>query len=91
MNKGATMGYHKREIKKGTVGEKTKIYEELDEFYESLEQNNPVMALVELSDLLGAVEMYLEKYHPSITLEDLTTMARTTRGAFEDGTRKARS
>jgi len=84
------MGYHKREIKKGVVGEKTKIYEELDEFYESLEQDNPIMALVELSDLVGAVEMYLEKYHPSIKLEDLVTMARTTRGAFEDGTRAPR-
>lgn len=85
------MGYHKRDIKKGVVGEKSKILEELDEFFESLEQNNPVMALVELSDLLGAVEMYLENYHPSFTLEDLTTMARTTRGAFEDGTRKPRN
>jgi hypothetical protein len=84
------MGYHVRKIKPGQIGEKSKIREELEEFLDALEQDNPVMALVELSDMVGAIEHYLEKYHPSISLQDLITMAKTTRGAFEDGTRTPR-
>ena len=44
-------GYHLREIKRGVFGEVSKITEEYEEFLESLEQKNPVMALVELSEL----------------------------------------
>ena len=45
------------------------------------------MALQELSDLVGAIKAYLENYVPTIELEDLETMARITKRAFESGHR----
>ena len=46
------------------------------------------MELVELSDLIGAIQGYLHKYHPTIRLEDLQYMAELTKSAFEEGSRK---
>lgn len=82
------MGYHVTEIPKGTVGETSKIDEELAEFHDALLQDNQIMAVLELSDLLGAIEAWLEKHHPSISLKDLITMKAATRRAFQDGSRK---
>jgi phosphoribosyl-ATP pyrophosphohydrolase len=79
------VGYHIREIKKGKLGESSKITEEYQEFLDALEQNNKVMALVELSDLLGAIEAYVAKYN--LTLNDLIYMKNATRRAFESGHR----
>ncbi len=45
------------------------------------------MALVELSDLLGAIGAYLKKYHPSITMDDLAKMREITERAFINGRR----
>ena len=47
------------------------------------------MLLVELSDLLGAIEGYCEKHN--MKLEDLIKMKEATKRAFNDGTRKARN
>lgn len=80
-------GYHTRDIQKGVLGEPSKIREELEEFEDALAQGNPVMALLELSDMIGAVQRFLEKQHPSVTLEHLLIMAGTTRRAFESGGR----
>jgi len=82
------MGYHLREIKKGEYGEISKIEEELDELKEALEQDNMIMAMCELSDVYGALDGYLEKYFPELTMEDLKTMSEATKRAFGDGTRK---
>lgn len=46
------------------------------------------MLLVELSDMLGAIEAYLEKHTPGITLDDLRSMSDITRRAFRTGARK---
>lgn len=81
------MGYHLRQIEKGTFGEVSKIEEELEELKESLEQNNPIMALCELSDMYGAIRGYLEKHHPDITMKDIETMSDATKRAFESGSR----
>ncbi len=81
-------GYHLKEIKKGEVGELSKIYEEVEEIKDAAEQGVDVMLLVELSDLVGAITLYLEKHHPSITIEDLQKMSNVTRRAFESGGRK---
>lgn len=81
------MGYHKAEITQGVYGEISKIQEELEEFYDALAQQCKVMELVELSDLVGAIRGYLNKYHPSISLEDLIKMADITGRAFENGHR----
>ena len=45
------------------------------------------MALVELSDLIGAINLYLEKHFPNMTMADLEKMSAITRRAFESGHR----
>ena len=72
------MSYHLREIKRGEFGEISKIQEELDELIDSVEQNNKIMALCELSDIFGAMAGYLEKHHAGITMQDLAIMSGAT-------------
>ena len=81
-------GYHMREIKKGTLGELSKIREELEEAEDAEEQGVDLMVLVELADMVGAIEAYLEKKCPHIDLDCLVSMAAVTRRAFESGHRK---
>lgn len=81
-------GYHNREIVRGVYGEFSKIREEFEEFDDAVEQNNILMSLVELSDLIGAIEGYAVKY--GISLDDLIIMKNATKRAFEDGTRNSR-
>ena len=57
----SNFGYHTKEIPKGELGEFSKVQEEYDEFLDALEQDNPVMAIVELCDLYGAIKKYKEK------------------------------
>lgn len=80
-------GYHLSEIPRGVVGESSKILEETLELQDAERQGAKIMALVELSDLVGAIELYLRNRHPHVTMEDLLTMARITRRAFENGRR----
>jgi len=80
-------GYHRLPIPKGVFGEGSKITEEAAEFADALDQVNPVMALCELADLVGAIEGFLKKHHPTINIDDLITMADATRRAFESGQR----
>ena len=81
------LGYHTVEIPKGEFGKATKIFEEFHEFKDALQQNNPIMALQELSDLIGAIEGYtLNTYN--ISLEDLLTMKQVTEKVFITGYRK---
>lgn len=81
------MGYHIRAIEKGTLGQTSKIREELEELEDALFQNSKIMALIELSDLFGAVRAVAENL--GVTMEDLEVMANITKRAFEDGTRKS--
>lgn len=83
-----TNGYHLSEIQKGTFGEVSKIKEEVAELEDAIVQGAKVMALVELSDLIGAIEGFLKNYFPDITLEDLFIMSKITKRAFENGERK---
>lgn len=80
-------GYHLSEIPKGVVGESSKILEEVLELQDAESQQASIMALVELSDTVGAIELYLRKHHPSTSLDDLIIMSRITRRAFENGKR----
>lgn len=82
------MGYHLKEIAKGKLGELSKIEEELREAEDAEDQDCKVMVLVELSDMLGAIEAYLEKHFPDFRLEDLKKMSDITRRAFRTGARK---
>ena len=79
-------GYHLRDIPRGTFGEVSKITEEYEEFLESLEQKNPIMAMVELSDIIGAIEGYAEK-HFKISLDDILALKNATQRAFKSGCR----
>jgi len=83
------MGYHSKEIERGKFGEFSKIKEEFLEAEDALEQNNPIMLLVELSDLIGAIEGYCLKNH-NISIDDLLKMKEATKKAFNDGTRSSR-
>jgi hypothetical protein len=49
--------------------------------------NNKIMELVELSDLLGSIELYLKHNYPEITLDDLNVMNKVTQRAFTSGRR----
>lgn len=80
-------GYHTSYIPKGTLGELSKIREELLELEDAARQGVVIMELVELSDLIGAISLYLEGHHPSIGVDDLIKMSEVTKRAFRNGTR----
>jgi hypothetical protein len=79
------MGYHKKEITKGELGEFSKIQEEFEELKDAFEQKNKVLELCELCDLLGAIEAYAAKNN--LTLGDLNKMKQATKEAFQEGKR----
>lgn len=81
-------GYHINKIPKGTLGESSKILEEVLELQDAEEQDCKIMQLVELSDLIGAIEEYLRKKFHTVTLQDLIKMSSVTRRAFVNGYRK---
>ena len=80
-------GYHLAEIQKGQLGEISKIQEELDELKDAAAQDVRVMELVELSDLVGAIQSYLDHHHAGYTINDLIQMANVTHRAFVNGRR----
>lgn len=81
------MSYHIHEITKGEIGELSKIYEEIDEVKDAAIQQGSIMLLLELSDTIGAIECFLEKYHPSVSINDLIKMSDITKRAFKSGER----
>jgi hypothetical protein len=85
MSKGP--GYHLAKIEKGKRGEPSKIAEECAEFIDACDQGSSIMALVELSDLYGAMRAYLAKHHPTVTMDDLRAMNDITERAFKNGRR----
>ncbi len=64
-------GYHITNIKKQPYGSIEKIKEEVEELFDAVEQDCKIMQLVELSDIIGAVEGVLEQQFPDMTLQDL--------------------
>ncbi len=88
-NKDMNYGYHKKEIVKGVYGEYSKIREEVYELQDACEQENRLMQLIELSDLVCAIEGFLsKKFNNSIKIEDLIKQSKATIRAFEIGERK---
>ncbi len=81
-------GYHISTIKKGELGYSSKIMEEVLELIDAEKQGSKVMAIIELSDLIGAIEAYLRVQTKNITLQDLEKMAHITKRAFDNGHRK---
>lgn len=51
-------GYHEKEIKKGILGQYSKVIEEFEEFSDSMTQDCIIMAILELSDLIGSARYY---------------------------------
>lgn len=80
-------GYHLNKIERGVFGEISKITEEFEEFKDANLQGVKLMELQELSDMLGAIEGYLTKNHPGITMNDLIDMSNVTQRAFKSGDR----
>lgn len=83
---GGIVGYHLNEIPKGQLGESSKIMEELLELQDAEAQDNKILALVELADIYGAINLYLQK-HFMLSMEDLKKMSDATARAFKDGSR----
>jgi NTP pyrophosphatase (non-canonical NTP hydrolase) len=79
------MAYHKIEIEKGTLGEFSKIKEEFQELEDAVSQNHPVLEICELCDLIGAIEMYANKFN--LSLKDLIKMKESNKNAFLSGKR----
>jgi hypothetical protein len=80
------MGYHKVEIKKGVVGEFSKIREEFEELEDAESQECKGLIICELCDLVGAIEEYAKKY--GMSLADLKQFSDMTKSAFLEGKRK---
>ena len=83
-------GYHLVAIARGELGELSKIQEELDELRDAVAQGSRIMAAVELADLLGAVQAFMDRHLPGMTMQDLQTFSAITRRAFENGHRSSR-
>jgi len=79
------LGYHKRSIAKGVLGEVSKIREELEELEDAEEQGVKILAICELADLYGALRLVARRYH--LSMEDLKEMADRTEEAFREGSR----
>jgi hypothetical protein len=56
-------GYHVNVIDKGVYGQFSKVAEEFQEVQDAWEQECTIMALVELSDMLGAMEAVYPDFH----------------------------
>lgn len=80
-------GYHLVPIRKGELGELSKIQEELDELSDGFAQGDRILMAVELADLYGAMELFIEKHLPGVTMADVARFSAITRRAFANGRR----
>lgn len=80
------MGYHKRTIIKGDIGDISKVQEEVEEFLDAKEQKCIIMEQLELADIYGALEFLASTYQ--LTMDDLKKMSDLTKSAFKEGSRK---
>lgn len=67
--------WHVRDIKKGVLGELSKIQEELEEAADAQEQGQILMLLFELSDIVGACGIMANKIS-GLTLDDLVKFSK---------------
>lgn len=79
------MGYHTKEIKKGILGEFSKIREEFEELEDAVLQEDTILTLCELSDMVGAIEEYLKRWN--MNLATLQTFSDKTKSAFKENKR----
>lgn len=79
-------GYHLMKIKTGEYGKFSKIQEEFWELFDAVSQNSQILQLVELSDLIGAIEGYAETLGSN--LDEILLMRSITKRAFKNGHRR---
>lgn len=79
------MGYHKKEIVKGVLGEFSKIEEEFLELKDAVEQDDIILQFCELSDMIGAIEEYITP--KGLSIGDLKKFSDKTKEAFKEGKR----
>lgn len=63
-------GYHLVAISRGELGELSKVREELDELEDAMTQGARIMAQIELSDMLGAIEAFRDRHLPFVTISE---------------------
>lgn len=80
-------GYHLVAIPRGVLGELSKVREELDELEDAMAQGSRIMAAVELSDMVGALQAFMDRHLPGTTIEDLLKFSAITKRAFQNGRR----
>jgi phosphoribosyl-ATP pyrophosphohydrolase len=80
--------YHKNIIQKGEYGHFSKIIEEFQELIDANKQKDKILEIIELSDLIGSIEGYIEKKYNNLTLEDLIKFSYKTKESFKTGKRK---
>ena len=76
------MGYHIRNIPRGTLGEWSKVSEEIEEIIDALEQNLKPMVLIELCDCLGAVRATLDS-NDGFKFENCVYVTSTERNQYQ--------
>lgn len=76
------MGYHIRNIPRGTLGEWSKVSEEIEEIIDALEQNLKPMVLIELCDCLGAVRATLDS-NDGFNFENWVYVTSTERNQYQ--------
>lgn len=81
------MGYHKREIMKGVLGQFSKIKEEMEELTDAVEQEDKILQICELTDLIGAIESFVETQF-GLTISDLKKFSDKTKSAFIENKRR---
>jgi phosphoribosyl-ATP pyrophosphohydrolase len=79
------MCYHKRKIEKGVLGEFSKIQEEFEELLDAYEQDDAILQMCEMSDLIGAIELYAKKFN--LSLDDIIKFSNKTKQAFKENKR----
>lgn len=84
------MWYHKKKIPEWIYWEISKITEEYEEFIDAVEQKSKLLELVELSDMIWAIDWYVNKKY-NMNIDDLITMAKLTHNSFKDGSRKSKN
>lgn len=66
-------GYHLTNIERGELGELSKVREELYELHDALIQKSRIMVSVELADMVGAFQAFLDRHLPG---NDVSHLAR---------------
>lgn len=79
------MGYHTKQIEKGTIGHFSKIKEEFQEAEDAFDQNDEILIICELSDMIGAIEEYIKRWNLDLT--SLKNFSDKTKSAFKEGKR----